>query len=92
MDNLEKQLNNLPKKKLGMRADYSLKFKLYKRMWQKNVDMYVRYFSFKRHLSPLIATLVLISLIVGAPGYAYANEKITAVHYLYGVKKAVEKI
>ena len=92
MDNLEKQLNNLPKKKLSMRADYSLRFKLFKAMWQKKADMYVQYFSFKRHLSPLIAVLVLISLIVGVPGYAYANENVTAVHYLYGVKKAVEKI
>ena len=92
MDNLEKQLNNLPKKKLSMRADYSLRFKLFKAMWQKKADMYVQYFSFKRHLSPLIAALVLISLIVGVPGYAYANENVTAVHYLYGVKKAVEKI
>ena len=92
MDNLEKQLNNLPKKKLSMRADYSLRFKLYKAMWQKNIDMYVQYFSFKKHLPPLIAALVLISLTVGVPGYAYANENITSAHYLYGVKKAVEKI
>lgn len=92
MDNLEKQLNNLPKKKLSMRADYSLRFKLYKAMWQKNIDMYVQYFSFKKHLPPLIAALVLISLIVGVPGYAYANENITSAHYLYGVKKAIEKI
>ena len=92
MSNLEKQLNNLPKKKLSMRVDYALRFKLYKAMRQKKVDMYVQYFSFKRHLSPLIAVLVLISLIVGVPGYAYANENVTAVHYLYVVKKAVEKI
>ncbi|MCK5509953.1 hypothetical protein KAI65_00210 [Candidatus Parcubacteria bacterium] len=92
MDNLEKQLNNLPKKKLDMRADYLLRFKFYRAMWQKKVDMYVQYFSFKRHLPPLAAALVLISLIVGIPGYAYANENITAVHYLYGVKKTVEKV
>ncbi|MCK4540268.1 hypothetical protein KAU09_03900 [Candidatus Parcubacteria bacterium] len=92
MDNLEKQLNKLPKKKLNMRADYGLRFKLYKAMWQKKADMYVQYFSFKRHLPPLIAALALISLIVVVPGYAYANENVTAVHYLYGVKKAVEKI
>ena len=92
MNNLEKQLNNLPRKKLRLNADYLLRFKLYKAMWQKKAAIYIQYFSFKKHLSPLAITIVLISLIIGVPGYAYANENITASHYLYGVKKAVEKI
>ncbi len=89
---IEKQLNNLPKKKLSKRADFTLRFRLLMTFWQKKIIDFPVAFSWPRlRLTPVIAVLLLI-VIVTVPGYAYASASVTDGHWLYPVKTAIEQV
>jgi hypothetical protein len=92
MDNLIKQLQKLPKKRLPRRADFHLRFKLYKMIWQKRLDGFRQSVQL-RHLKPVPALIIiLLCLFVIVPGYAYASNQVTRSHPLYPLKQGMEKV
>ncbi len=92
MDNLEKQLNKLPRAKMNRRTDWCLKFKLYRMIIRGKLLAYQKSFSLKT-IRPLpVALVILLTVLVAVPGFAYASPSVTREHVLYPVKKAIEKV
>ncbi len=92
MDNLIKQLNKLPKKRLPLRADFNLRLKLYKMIWKKRLNSFSQSVQLPR-LKPVPALIIiLLCLFIIVPGYAYASNQVTRSHPLYPLKQGLEKV
>ena len=93
MDNLIKQLNNLPKAKLRRKKDLKLRFNLYKLIWQESKEKVVSSLAPPRQLklAPTVAVVLLIFMI-SIPGYAYGSNNVTRGHVLYNIKKSIEEL
>ncbi len=93
MHDLEKKLNNLPKAKLGKRADFRMRYLIYKSIFIKFKKEFNSIFHFEKHaFAVMVSLLLMFSIIVGVPGYAYASNEVTNGHFLYPIKKVVEKV
>ncbi len=90
MDNLEKQLNNMPQQKLSAKADFKIKGKIYFKIWEKRVNSIFLFNSL--FLKKLGFALLILVVVSGVPGYAYASNNVTQGHVLYPIKKSIEKI
>ena len=89
MESLEKQLNSLPKAKLGLKADLRIRFALYRELLKRGLPVFGRGFLLKP-----AAALAILALLVACivPGYAYASGNVTRGSFLYPVKLAVEQV
>lgn len=92
MDNLEKQLNNLPKAKLSFFSDIKIRFKLYRLIAKKESAYFNGSFTSKAFRPVPIVLLLLLIVFSLVPAYAYASPEVTRQHVLYPIKQAVEKI
>ena len=90
MNNLEQQLNKLPKGRLRPIANLKIRWRLYLLLWQKRlVNLSLVFVKVK--LLPVSAILVMVMIIVVVPTYAYASSNVTVGHFLYPIKQALEK-
>lgn len=88
MNNLEKQLNCLPKGKLRRKADLKIRWRIYILMAQKRFDNLYIY----RHRWAAGTVLALFVLIFVIPGYVYASPSVNRLNFLYPVKQAMENV
>jgi len=89
MDKLEIKLNNLPKARLGWRADLKIKTRLYTVILRKRLaSEKMRFSSGSRALAGSLLLLILIIV----PGYAYASAAVVPGDFLYPLKIGLEKI
>jgi hypothetical protein len=93
MDNLEKIFTSLPKSKLGVLADFKIRFKLYRLItlgYLKNIFV----FNFRHSLLSrgLIAAVVVFAIFSATAIFAYANNNIVPGDKIYPLKIAVEKL
>lgn len=92
MDNLEKQLSRLPKARLGIKADASLRFKLHTAIWQDTLADFRVWLSPSPRFSAAVLILIFLITSMAVPVYAYESSLVTSEHFLFPVKRAVEKI
>lgn len=94
MDNLEKNLSNLPKPKLRRMADFKIKFRIYSFMFGKSIKNLAVLFLHPHSLALRVSYMILaIVVFLGAGGvYAANNENIIPGHSLYPLKKTVETV
>lgn len=94
MDNLEKNLSQLPKMTLGKKADLRIKARIYRAMFFASGESFVHNFL---HPHSLLAKISYVSLLIfvllgGTAVYAANNDHITPGHSLYPVKKTIENV
>ena len=94
MDNLEKNLSQLPKPALSKKADVKIRAKIYQAMFLAGSKSFVRNFL---HPHSLVVKISYVSLLVfvllgGTAVYAANNDHITPGHSLYPVKKTIENV
>ena len=90
MDNINRQLNKLPRAKMSLVKKVNLKYKLYVLIVQGsfNFDFLLsRKFQYRA-----ISFILLLSLLFGIPMYSYASPGVNEQHILYPVKLAIENI
>lgn len=94
MEDLEKQLSKLPQAKLGERADFKIKFKIYSLVLSKNLQKFAKIFFHPHSLIAKVSLTVLaIFVVLGATAvYAANNDQITPGSILYPLKKTVENV
>jgi hypothetical protein len=92
MDNLERQLSNLPKNKLRLGTDLKIRLTLYKMIIQKNIVHFFDASSFKGFIfqKAWLIGLLVISMISSVSFYAYGSEQVTAGNALYPIKQTIE--
>ena len=90
MDNIDKQLNKLPRPKMSLAKKVSLKYSLYVLIIQDNFS-----FDFllnRKFQHRAISFILLLSLLLGLPMYSYASPRVNEQHILFPVKKALENV
>lgn len=94
MDNLEKKLINIPKHKLGLKADLKIKICLYKMIILEKVSNFSQSFLSKNiFLNRVMVVALMIFIILGSTAfYAYGSEKITLGDKLYPLKLTLESV
>jgi hypothetical protein len=94
MNNIEKQLNNLPKGRLSRRADFSIRYKLMKAGLQQKFSGLNFNFLTSARLRPVMAVLVILVLVFSSvtSAYAYNSDQVTRASMLYPVKRGLEQI
>lgn len=92
MDNLEKQLNRLPKARLRVGADASLRLKLHLVIWRERLEGFRVWLSPSPRLAVAFLVLIFLFTTLSVPVYAYTSNSVTSEHFLYPVKQTVEKI
>jgi hypothetical protein len=94
MDNLEKQLANLPQAKLSYWADRKIKCKLYAFIIGKNCRQFLGHFVLANVVlrRTLAIAMIVIMIVGGTSFYAYANDSLTEGDVLYPLKRAVETV
>lgn len=94
MDNLEKNLSNLPKPRLSKKADFKIKFKIYtfilRSKLQKLGYIFFRPYSMLAKVS--YATLLVVIVLGSTAVYAANNDNITPGHSFYPLKKTIENV
>ncbi len=91
MDNLEKELNKLPKARLSKRSDWRIRFNIYKKIINKELKQFrLGFFPARFNYLPAVALILLLAIIITVPGYAYASSKVTLGHPLYPIKQVIE--
>jgi hypothetical protein len=90
MDNLERQLKNLPRKRLSLRADMRIKSKLYILTWKKYYSGFALPNLSKLRLVPITASILLVILATSIPAYAYSSPSVTKGTPLYPIKRVIE--
>jgi len=92
MDNLEKQLSRLPKARLSAKADANIRLALHRAIWQDKLMFLRIWLSPSPRLAVLASVLIFLVVSMSLPVYAYASSSVTSDHFLYPVKRTVEKI
>lgn len=94
MDNLEKQLLDLPKPKLSKKADFRIKSKIYFFVFYRNTKRFFQVSDNVRHffVRMALSVLVIIFVLTSTSLYAYADDSITLGDTLYPLKKVVENL
>jgi hypothetical protein len=91
MIDLEKQLNELPQGRLSKTADLRIRFRLYEIILKKSLET-LRFVFVVKEFKYTTAFVLLLSLVVAVPGYAYASDSVTLNNPLYPIKIGLEKI
>jgi len=91
MTNIEDQLNKLPKGRLGLKADWRLRFVFLRLRWQKRFTEYSSLLVIKK-MAPVVIVAALLLSLVYLPYYAYASEGVVKGNILYPIKQSIEKI
>lgn len=87
MHDIERQLNKLPKQRLSSVATIKIFFRMIVRIFAN------KFLSLGRmSLVPIAAVFLLLCLVIGIPGYAYASQGVVEGHYLYGLKRSMEEV
>lgn len=94
MEDLEKNLSNLPKYKLSSQADFKIKFKIHLFIFIKNLQRFSQTFFHPRSLmaKASLAGLVVIVFLGSTVFYASANDNITLGDTFYPLKKTIENV
>lgn len=94
MDNLEKNLSNLPKPGLSRSADLKIRWRIHMFIFGKNLSKIMSLLQFRQQIFTKVALTILVMVfILGmTSAYAYANDDITLGNTLYPLKKAVENV
>lgn len=93
MNNLEKQLNKLPRARLGKVADLKIRLRLYYFIISEKLALMKKAFVIRRtSFSYAVVAIIILSLVVVVPGYAYASPDVIPGHVLYPVKRGLENI
>ncbi len=94
MDNLEKNLSQLPKVTLSKKADLKIRLRIYRAMFFASGKSFVQTFLHPHSLLAKISYLsLLIFVLLGSTAvYAANNDHITPGHSLYPVKKTIENV
>jgi len=90
MENLDKQLNRLPKPKMSLAKKTGLKYKLYILIIQNSLSF--NFLLNRRFQYRAVSFVVLLSLLLGLPFYSYASSGVNEKHILYPIKMVIEKI
>lgn len=91
MENLDKQLNKMPQYKLCKRADLRIRLRLAYVNVRETLTLSGELMR-QPKFQVVTASLVLLSLVISIPGYAYASPGVTEGHWLYGVKRNLEEV
>lgn len=92
-NDIEKQLNNLPKAKLGRVASLKIKFKIYLAILKNKFTESTLMFKQRTRFRQVITLAVLALFLLAATStYAYASPTVARGGYLYPLKRGVEKI
>ncbi len=94
MDNLEKDLFNLPKAKLSHKADFKIKFKIYRFLFLSRLAK-LKQSLFHPHslLARISYVSLLILVVLGSTAvYAASNDHITTGDTFYPLKKTIENV
>ncbi|MDQ5938328.1 MAG: hypothetical protein QG642_18 [Patescibacteria group bacterium] len=94
MENLEKQLSQLPKAEMSKKTDWKIKLKIYRFLLLKKIKIFSRTFL---HPHSLLAKLSLSALVIivflgSTAVYAVNNDHITPGHTFYPLKKTIENV
>lgn len=94
MDNLEKNLFNLPKPKLSRKADWQIKLKIYKFLLLKTLKAVAHKFWHPHSLLAKLSlsALALFVLLGSTAVYAVNNDRIAPGHTFYPLKKTIESV
>jgi hypothetical protein len=94
MDNLEKNLLNLPKPKLSKKADLKIKVRIYLFLFAKSLDRVANLFASKRSLLSRVVFTLIVALVIlgGASVYASTSDEITLGNVFYPLKKTIENV
>ncbi len=94
MEDLEKNLSNLPKYKLSSQADFKIKFKIYLFIFTKNLQRFFSLLVIKNVLlrKATFALLIVIVVLSSTVFYASANDNITLGDTFYPLKKTIENV
>ena len=89
MNDLDKELNKLPQFKLRKKADILIRLRL---LSVSALEAFTLIGGLMRQakFQTVTAVLILLSLIISIPGYAYASPGVTKGHWLYPVKLNLE--
>lgn len=90
MDNIDKQLNKLPRLKMSLMKKISLRYKLYALIVQDSFSFAL--LSNRKFQYQAISFILFLSFLLGLPMYSYASSGVNEQHVLYPVKIAIEKI
>jgi len=91
MNNLEQQLNKLPKGRLRLIANIKIRWRLYLLFWQRRIAS-LSLALVRVKLLPATTILIALALVLIIPTYAYASSNVTVGHFLYPVKQVIENI
>lgn len=89
MDHLDKLLSALPKNKLRRRADFKIKFRLYRLIFLNKLETAFDFSALNKGWAVAFAVLLVIST---TSVYAYASDDVVPGNQLYPLKIAIEKI
>lgn len=89
--NVEDKLNQIPKGRLSRKADLAIKYRLYSIIWKQRLSVLAAPLSSVK-FTYVTVSILLLCLLAGVPGFAYADDKIVPGNWLYPVKQIVEKI
>ncbi len=94
MDNLEKDLFNLPKAKLSRQADFKIKFKIYRFLFLSRLQKSKQALFHPHSLLARISYVSLLILVVlgSTAVYAASNDHITTGDTFYPLKKTIENV
>src|SRR3989339_559240 len=94
MENLEKNLSNLPKPKLSWQADFKIRFKIYSFIFVKNLKKPFALLLIKNTLVARVALTALVVIIVlgSTAVYAASNDQLTLGDTFYPLKKVIENV
>jgi len=89
MDNLDKLLSALPKNKLRRRADFKIKFRLYRLIFLNKLETAFDFSALNKGWVLAFGVLLIFST---TSVYAYASDDVIPGNQLYPLKIAIEKI
>jgi hypothetical protein len=92
MDNLDKQLNNLPKLRMSRRQDLRIRTRIFAMNFEQNLKIFFGSFNLTRLAYQSLAVIFVLALITSLPVYAYASKNVTADSPLYFLKRGVENL
>lgn len=90
-NNIEEQLNKLPKAKLSRKKDFVLRWQFLKISWRKSWQEVLDIIKLRK-LAPIFTMITVLALIVFVPSYAYASSNVTRGNILYPIKQGIEKV
>ncbi len=89
---LEKQLNNLPKMRLSLGADIKIRFRFFIVLGRKRLSGMTNLFQLKSFSLRLAMSMIIGLIVIFLPIYAYASSQVLPNNFLYPLRISLEQL